>query len=260
MKQIPFSEFYSLVLKRYPALIADWDYSLWSDSDDFITCYLTGGCAAFWFVNDYNNSVTCNVHEIESGADYSAVCREFYERLKAEDCKGRSLNLFHNGELSEELDKFNGWRVFVREPAELPAAPDYEIAELTRDDAEELKKLCDVQNDTRFGRMESDSFRKFNFDWAEQKGIHLLGCRIDGRLAGVADWSRVESSGIGFLRSILVSPNFRSRGVGKALVLAAVKNLPESIWAYQASRDNLPSIALAKSCGFRFAGAPLCLM
>lgn len=92
------------------------------------------------------------------------------------------------------------------------------------------------------------------------QGDRFLGCRVNGILAGTAMWSYVDELDLAFLKEIFVSPAFCKMGVGKALVLAAIKNLSGNDWVYQAVRDNLPSIALAKSCGFKFAGAALWLM
>jgi L-amino acid N-acyltransferase YncA len=101
-------------------------------------------------------------------------------------------------------------------------------------------------------------------DWESWNGKHLevgrLVARHDGRVVGWVALSPVSSrcvySGVAEA-SIYVAASARGQGVGKSLLQAAVAGSEEAgIWTLQAGifPENLASITLHKSCGFREVG------
>ena len=101
-------------------------------------------------------------------------------------------------------------------------------------------------------------------DRARWEASHLPCCRLvaldGGRFAGWAALSRVSArevyAGVAEV-SIYVGDRFRGRGVGRALLEALVRESEsEGIWTLQAGSfpENVASVALHKSCGFREVG------
>jgi phosphinothricin acetyltransferase len=101
-------------------------------------------------------------------------------------------------------------------------------------------------------------------EWAKWDQGHLQGCRLvarDGQwILGWAALSAVSSrrvySGVAEV-SVYVAAEARGRGVGKLLLQSLVEQSERcGIWTLQAGifPENVPSIALHKSCGFREVG------
>jgi L-amino acid N-acyltransferase YncA len=101
-------------------------------------------------------------------------------------------------------------------------------------------------------------------DWEGWNAKHLevgrLVARLDGQVVGWVALSPVSSrcvySGVAEV-SIYVAASARGQGVGKILLRAAVAASEEAgIWTLQAGifPENLASIALHRSCGFREVG------
>jgi phosphinothricin acetyltransferase len=101
-------------------------------------------------------------------------------------------------------------------------------------------------------------------EWAKWDQGHLQDCRLvarDGqRILGWAALSPVSNrrvySGVAEV-SVYVAAEARGRGVGKLLLQSLVEQSERcGIWTLQAGvfPENVPSIALHKSCGFREVG------
>jgi L-amino acid N-acyltransferase YncA len=101
-------------------------------------------------------------------------------------------------------------------------------------------------------------------DWTKWDGAHLQDCRLvaqEGeRILGWAALSPVSSrrvySGVAEV-SVYVASAAQGRGVGKMLLQSLVEQSERcGIWTLQAGifPENVPSIALHKSCRFREAG------
>ena len=102
-------------------------------------------------------------------------------------------------------------------------------------------------------------------DWERWDASHLRACRLvaldaGGRVAGWAALSPVSArrvyAGVAEV-SVYVGAAFRGRGLGRALLEALVRESEaEGIWTLQASifPENVASVALHKSCGFREVG------
>ena len=268
MREISRDELMTLLKNYHPALHCELyrNYLDWYGGEEPLDAkfYFSDGCAVVYSTSEYNGkyNIWCYIHEVSENCDFAEVCRKCKE-LSDADCAAhenysRDLVLIHCGALSEKLDQFFGFRKFVRVGEAFP--PDPHVSELTRDDAAEINALCDpaaLESDTWFGKREAEDFFEYNFDWYEKEGVHLLGYRENGRLLGIASWSAEDELNLGWLHDIFVSPEGRGRGIGKALVRAAISKVPDRPWLYQAARDNAPSIALAKSLGFTLDGANL---
>ena len=269
MEKITRDDFMNALKTYHPALHCELyqNYRNWYYGEEPLDAefYRTNGCAVVYSAYEYNGKyhITCNIHEVSDDCDFAEACRKCKEMSDA-DCAAHEnhtcdILLLHCGELSEELNKFQGFRKFVRMGEAFVHDP--HVAPLTRENADEIKEICDpavLETDTWYGKMEADSFYNWNFDWGDSEGIRFLGYRDDsGNLLGIASWSEEPDRNLGWLHDIFVTSAGRGRGIGKALVRTAVGKAPSRLWLYQAARDNVPSISLAKSCGFTFEGANL---
>ena len=101
-------------------------------------------------------------------------------------------------------------------------------------------------------------------EWERWDASHLRACRLvalsDGRVAGWAALSPVSArkvyAGVAEV-SVYVAADFRGAGLGRVLLETLVRESEaEGIWTLQASifPENVASIALHKSCGFREVG------
>jgi len=269
MKKITRDEFMQALREHHPALHAELyaNYRHWYygeevlDAEFFSAC----GCVIVYSAYEYDGKYPayCYIHEVSDDCDFAEACRKC-KTYADEDCAKHenaelTIVLIHHGELSDKLNEFRGFRKFVRMGEAFD--PDPHVVPLTRENAEEIKKICDpalLESDTWFGKMEAESFFGWNFGWGDAEGIRFLGWRDEsGQLLGIASWSAEDDLNIGWLHDIFVSPAGRGRGIGKALVRTAISHVPDRLWNYQAARDNAPSIALAKSCGFTLGGANL---
>lgn len=102
-------------------------------------------------------------------------------------------------------------------------------------------------------------------EWERWDASHLRACRLvalddDGRVAGWAALSPVSArkvyAGVAEV-SVYVGAAFRGRGLGRLLLSALVQaSESEGIWTLQAGifPENVASVELHKSCGFREVG------
>ena len=101
-------------------------------------------------------------------------------------------------------------------------------------------------------------------EWDEWNAGHLASCRLVARSESkVIGWAAVYPvlarsaySGVAGV-SVYVSASARGRGVGGALLRALVEESERAgIWTLQARifPENVASVALHKSCGFRTVG------
>lgn len=100
--------------------------------------------------------------------------------------------------------------------------------------------------------------------WEEWDAKHLTTCRLVARDDdGVIGWaalspvsSRCVYAGVGEV-SVYVGAAAQQRGVGRALLAALIETSErEGIWTLQAGifPENIGSVALHRSCGFREVG------
>ena len=100
--------------------------------------------------------------------------------------------------------------------------------------------------------------------WEEWNGSHLDYCRLVARVEGeVVGWaalspvlSRCSYSGVAGV-SVYVATSARGQGIGSSLLRSLVEESEHvGIWTLQARifSENVASVALHKSCGFRTVG------
>ncbi len=101
-------------------------------------------------------------------------------------------------------------------------------------------------------------------DWEDWDKAHRKQCRLVARQnAQVLGWAALSAvsarrvyAGVAEV-SVYVSESARGRGVGKALLRALIEQSEQNeIWTLQAGifPENVASVALHKSCGFREVG------
>ena len=81
----------------------------------------------------------------------------------------------------------------------------------------------------------------------------ILGVFLDNKIVGVLTYSVFETYGM--IEDIGVLESFRKMGIGKALCESVLKANQDIKFLYQAAKQNIASISLAKSLGFDFIGA-----
>ena len=269
MKEITLNELLALLETHHPAVHCE-SYLLYKLNyrrpDSPVRCYLTDGCAVFHCESDRRGThyIECNLHEIADDCDVLAAyntCEAMtaVEMMKFSRCE-RQITLCHAGEIPPAFEEFPGTFRFTRISEAFPADP--HIRPLTKKDAAVINALCDpasLPDDTWFGQSEANTFRNCFRSWEYADGyVKLLGYFDGGRLLGIASYGIEDIFNLRcVLRDIFVSPDRRGRGIGKALVRAAMAQAPEKEWLYQSDRANPHSIALAESLGFTPAGAKL---
>ena len=207
-----------------------------------------------------------NIHQVEPDADIDAVGTEYFEEAKkyAKSFARYSLNVIaftvSNGDLPPQKDRFGGWRNFSRMGETV--IPDARVRRLTKEDAELIRGCCAPSltdgGDTVYGKRLAEEFSDYDFAYSQDK-YALYGIFEDGVLAGMATSMYVGGLDLAWLMNIFIAPDYRGKGLGSALVRAALADYPDKKWHYQVAQKNLPSIALARSLGFTLEGAGLYL-
>lgn len=173
--------------------------------------------------------------------------------------------------LGEELDRLPGWRQFVRVGQRFTETPrdcridGRTIRALTPDDREALSAFCSVNDPSPYAKNVYENFLRIF-----EEGINpyrregcCLGAWDGDTLTGAVDtfsfnMGRFQKRApTAFVADLAVAPAYRRRGIGRALIKAALSLYPEEWYAYQAARGNEPSMAAARSAGFSFLGAML---
>lgn len=106
-------------------------------------------------------------------------------------------------------------------------------------------------------------------DWQKWDNAHLQDCRLVAKTAGqVVGWvalspvsDRCVYQGVAEV-SLYVKSSARGQGIGKALLQAVVEGSERiGIWTLQGGTfpENVASIALQKTCGFREVGRRECI-
>ena len=119
----------------------------------------------------------------------------------------------------------------------------------------EIIQMCEPykNSDTEFGKQLAQTFS--DYDW---EGNHqFLGFYDEKKLVGIVSYHFCVKADLACLCDIFVIPEYRKKGVGKALLLETLSKYPNKRWLYQASIYNTPSQELALSVGFIKNGALL---
>ena len=228
--------------------------------------YYDRGCAIVVQNSEYGDEhhIHRNIHQTTPDADIDAVTEKW--RVEAVDYAKKfespivSLYAFtvSNGELPPEKDKFFGWRNYSRIGAKYVA--DDRVRELTTSDSEIIQIACraSLENDSRWGKQLADDFLDYDFEYEYSNGkSRIYGIFDKNIIVGMAVISYVEPLGLVWLRDILIVQSHRQQGFGKKLLLTILSDYPDKKWHYQAAKQNVESVAFAKSCGFTLEGAGL---
>lgn len=273
MQEITYEEFLQRLTEYGTAVHCEKyanNYKLHADimrENESLQLHYDRGCVIMAEDYEYQGKqwVWRNVHQVEPEADIDAVtnaqladAREYGSHF--DDV---SLNvvefLVSGGDLPPEKNQYLGWRNYTRMGE--PILPDARVRILTEADAQLVEQACAPSfapdGDTWFGRTEAGSFSGYNFAYAENCHIKLYGIFDGDTLAGMTTCSYEEDLRLAWLRDLFVTPAYRRKGFGRALVSTALSEYPDVKWHYQAARDNVPSVSLAKSMGFTLEGAGL---
>jgi L-amino acid N-acyltransferase YncA len=101
-------------------------------------------------------------------------------------------------------------------------------------------------------------------EWKEWNTRHLQACRLVAKAAGqIVGWvvlspvsSRCVYAGVAEV-SVYVKASMRGKGIGKALLAAAIEGSElAGIWTLQSGifPENMASLAVHRECGFRLVG------
>lgn len=254
------------LLSSYGTAVNSWEYEFikkYGGGDDVFS--LEHGCAVVVkdCVVDGKGNVYVDIYQTSPDADIALATAEQIEKSKeffkrcADTNITVTLGVVSNGPLTEEWDKYHGWRIFARQGTEYPADPRVRV--LTKSDVPDIKELCKPLLDSSdfFERVEARNFDSAADRFEEYDDHTFYGFYDAEKLCGIASAKQISDLEIVQLADILVLSDYRKRGVGKALVKTALGKFPDKKWMYQAARDNAPSIALAKSLGFTLEGATL---
>ena len=135
----------------------------------------------------------------------------------------------------------------------------FQIDEMKKEDWELVRSIYEESITTGNATFETDVP-----EWEVWDRSHLKECRLvateSGRVLGWAALSPVSGRyayrGVADV-SVYVATRARSRGIGKALLLALIEvSERQGLWSLQAGifPENTASIALHKACGFREVG------
>lgn len=246
------------------------NYRKWHDENDRKQFFFDRGCVIVTEEYDYNDRhwILYNVHQCAPDAaieEAAEACRqECLNKADAYENPRTWVCQFYvsNGELTEEKNRFYGWRNYARQGYHVQRDP--RVRALTEEDVPMIKAACDpyLDYDTDFGMQLAKAFFELDYSWLKDfmAPFGLYGIFDGGTLCGITDATFDRDLNLAWLLDIYVLPPYRGKGYGKALVEAALADHPDVKWHYQAARDNHPSIALAKSLGFTLEGAGLFIL
>ena len=229
--------------------------------------YYDRGCAIV--VEEYEHEgkhhIRRSIHQTTPDADIDAVTEKW--RVEAVDYAKKFENpeitllafTVSNGELPPEKDRFFGWRNYSRSGGKYTT--DEYVRELTIKDSEIIQSACkaSMENDSRWGKQAADDFLNYDFEYNSGKS-RIYGIFNENILVGMAEISHEEPLGLAWLKDILIIQSHRRKGFGKKLLLTILSDYPNIKWHYQAAKQNVESVALAKSLGFTLEGAGLYIM
>lgn len=135
----------------------------------------------------------------------------------------------------------------------------YQIRKMLDSDWPEVSRIYQEGMDTNLATFQSELPA-----WEEWDDSHLKDCRQviteDGRVLGWAALTKVSGrcvyAGVAEV-SIYIGQEYRGQGIGKMLLLKLLRCSEESgFWTLQSGimQDNIASIRLHESCGFRMVG------
>lgn len=265
--EISFEKFMELLRGYGTAMNAETYKNLQNHDGEGIQFCLEHGCAVM--VENYapdGYGIYIGVYQTLPDGDIALVteeqikkAKEYFRIYNNPEVHIKS-GVVSNGPLPEKWDRLHGWRCYARKGKKYEADP--RIKKLTFKDVPSIKAffepyLCSEDNyecaEAKTITWQADHFEKI----ADGANGCFYGFYEHDELCGVATTCCIKELNIVWLMDIFVASQHRKKGIGKALVLAALGQWPNNKWIYQASRDNMPSTALAKSLGFALEGAAL---
>ena len=235
------------------------------DEDSTVTAYESDGCVIIKDDSTYDGKrylfrVVCPDGEHPR---YLTAA----DRLLAEERD--SITLCVTGALSPELDALYGWRKYSRMGEKFAENPfdctvdGVKIRKLTAEDREVLLAFCRDEDakpdDSPFAPKEYGNFEIYAEDLDGGRET-VLGAWDGDVLTGAVTVIRHEVGGyctLGQVGDLIVRKSHRRRGIGRALVRAALSAYPDLRYFYNFAKGNENSAATAESAGFTFAGAEL---
>jgi L-amino acid N-acyltransferase YncA len=144
-------------------------------------------------------------------------------------------------------------------PRSNPNAPDVDVRLMRNEDWPAIQKIYSEGIATGNATFETETPDWTKWDQAHRQDCRLVAC--DGQ--GILGWAALSPvsgrrvySGVAEV-SVYVATEARGRGAGRTLLQSLVEQSERcGIWTMQAGifPENVPSIALHKSCGFREVG------
>lgn len=212
--------------------------------------YYSSGCVVCYTTSD--TGVFVDIHQVSDNMNFYETLAEFSKRMNEYTSdpvvKYKFLFAIVSQDEVKEYDnlviKYHYSCISKKYPI------DIHIKKISKDNVSEIVAMCEpyLENDTFFGKALARSFYEHSGDENNLIGYY------NGVLVGVASYDYCDTAKLGILNNIYVIPEYRTRGVGGALVRAAMSEYPGKRWLYQADNGNTTSQKLALSLCFSPVG------
>jgi putative acetyltransferase len=110
--------------------------------------------------------------------------------------------------------------MMVQAPHDPPVGP------VSARDPEVAALLDALTSELALGGYAASETFGYSVEQLEQSAVHLVGARVDGRLAGVGG-VELQPGGVGELKRFFVRPEHRGSGVADALITALIRHARE---------------------------------
>lgn len=182
-------------------------------------------------------------------------CQELLNKYK-DDSNCTTLCVSIIGELSEELNKYYGWRCFEGIGINERIADD-NIRLLTKDNKNDVYEFCNKRlKQGNFSNHVADDLQDYieNINDKNYKATKAYGYYKDEMLIGFVMILHDFLLHYSHLSVIGVLEEYRRNGIGTKLSKFVLSKYPNEKYHYQVAHTNKASIGLVTSLGFKFAG------